>query len=266
MKLHESHAIVTGASSGIGRAAAIELARRGADVALAARREAELLQTAEECRRFGVRAVTIPTDVTREEECRAMVERATRELGPIDLLVSNAGFAVFDRIGDASVADARAMMDTNYFGALHCARAVLPQMMERRRGAIVFVGSISGIMGYAGMGGYCASKFALTGLAEALRNEVIGHGIRVSLVCPGTTSTDFFVTAEKGKMPQASRLVLAITPERVARAIAQAASRGSYRIVVPFTASAYMKLKELFPRTAHLLMRQVSALFLRKSA
>jgi short-subunit dehydrogenase len=115
-------------------------------------------------------------------------------------------------------------------------------------------------MGYARMGGYGATKFAVIGFTEALRNEVIGRGVRVALVCPGTTDTEFFTTAERGKMPGASRLIPAVKPERVARAIADAAEDGHYRRIVPAAAALYMRLKEIFPRLAHLLMRRVSAM------
>ena len=140
------------------------------------------------------------------------------------------------------------MMQTNYFGAVWCAQAVLPQMLARRRGTIVNVASIAGIMGYARMGGYCATKFAMIGFSETLRDEVLGRGVRVAMVCPGTVETEFFVKAERGKMPGASRLVLAIKPERVARAIADAAEDGRYRRILPIGAMPFMRLKEIFPR------------------
>ncbi len=155
-------------------------------------------------------------------------------------------------------------MNTNYFGAVHCTQAVLPQMLERGEGTIVNVSSITGIMGFARMGGYCATKFALIGFTEALRNEVMARGVRVALVCPGTTDTEFFVKAERGMMPAASRLMLAVKPERVARAICNAAEDGRYRRILPLLAMTYMRIKELFPRFAHLLMRRVSALLERR--
>jgi len=136
---------------------------------------------------------------------------------------------------------------------------VLPRMLERRAGTIVNVASIAGIMGYARMGGYCATKFALIGFSEALRDEVLGRGVRVALVCPGTTETEFFVKAERGKMPGASRLILAVKADKVARAICNAAEDGRYRRILPLGAAAYMRLKELFPILAHFLMRRVSS-------
>lgn len=248
--------VITGASSGIGRATAIEMARRGAHVVLAARRIDALEQTAAQCRVLGVRATAIATDVRDRAQCHSLIAMA----GEIDVLVNNAGFAVFDAVADADEEQVRAMMETNYLGTFHCTQAVLPQMLARRRGSIVNVSSIAGIMGYARMSAYCASKFATIGFTEALRDEVAGHGLRVALVCPGTTETGFFETADREKMPGASRLIGAVKPERIARAICDAAIDGEYRRIIPFTAALYMRMKELLPRTAHLVMRRVSAL------
>ena len=155
-------------------------------------------------------------------------------------------------------------MQTDYFGTVWCTQAVLPQMLARGDGAIVNVASIAGIMGYARMGGYCATKFAVIGFSEALRDEVIGRGVRVMLVCPGTTETDFFVKAERGKMPAASRLILAVSAKRVARVVADAAEGGRFRRIVPWTAAVYMKLKEMFPGAAHAVFRFASSLLEKK--
>jgi hypothetical protein len=247
--------VVTGASSGIGRAAALEFARRGANLVVAARRQELLDEVATACRAFGVDCKTVVTDVTLRSDCERLIEAA----GQVDILVNNAGFAIFDLFESAKPEDLESMMMTNYFGAVWCAQAVLPQMLARRNGTIVNVASIAGIMGYARMGGYCATKFALVGFSETLRDEVMGRGVRVAMVCPGTVETDFFVKAERGKMPGASRLILAIKPENVARAIAAAAEDGKYRRILPVGAALYMRFKELFPRFAHLLMRRVSS-------
>jgi short-subunit dehydrogenase len=252
MSLRGSNVVITGASSGIGKAVAIEMARRGANVVLGARRAELLEQVAERCRALGVQATAMVADVTKPEDCARLVA------GHVDVLVNNAGFAIFDPIADAKADELRSMMETNYFGAVHCTQAVLPRMLERGKGTIVNVASIAGIMGYARMGGYCATKFALIGMTEALRDEVLGRGVRVAMVCPGTVETEFFVKAERGKMPGASRLILAVSPERVARAVCDAAEDGAYRRILPPFAAMFMRLKELFPRVAHFLMRRVS--------
>jgi uncharacterized protein len=260
MNLKGKTVVITGASSGIGRATALEMARRGAHVVLAGRRLELLQNVAAECIKRGVTAKEVVTDVTSPEQCRELIAAA----GDVDVLVNNAGFAVLDSIEDARLDDLREMMDTNYFGTVHCTKAVLPGMLARRAGAIVNVASIVGIMGIARMGGYSATKFAIAGFTEALRDEVITSGVRVSLVCPATTETEFFIRAERGKIPAASRLLPAVTAEKVARAICDAAERGTYRRIIPSPAVLYMRMKELFPRSAHLLMRRVSALLERR--
>lgn len=253
MSLRGKNVVITGASSGIGRAVAIEMARRGANVVLGARRGDLLEEVAAACRAHGVTATAVVADVTKPEDCARLCA------GDVDVLVNNAGFAIFDGIAEAKPEELRAMMDVNYFGAVYCTQAVLPRMLARGSGAIVNVASITGIMGFARMGGYCATKFAMIGMTEALRDEVLGRGVRVALVCPGTTNTEFFEKAERGKMPAASRLILAVKPEKIARAVCAAAEDGKYRRIIPLFAAIYMRLKETFPRVAHFFMRRVSS-------
>lgn len=260
MKLTGKTVVITGASSGIGRSTALEMARRGANVVLAARSTEPLEQVAAACRALGVRATPVVTDVTKPEQCARLMASA----GEIDVLVNNAGFAIFDAVAEANAADLQSMMETNYFGMVHCTQAVLPSMLQRGSGTIVTVASITGIMGFARMGGYCATKFAVIGFTEALRDEVLGRGVRVALVCPGTTDTGFFLQADRHKMPGASRLMPAVSPDRVAHMVCDAAEDGRYRRILPLLARIFMRLKELSPRTAHVLMRRVSALLERR--
>jgi uncharacterized protein len=248
--------VITGASSGIGRAAAVEFARRGANLVVSARRGELLEEVARQCHELGVQCTTIVADVTKPDDCKRLVDSA----GHVDVLVNNAGFAIFDAWESAKPNDLEEMMRTNYFGAVWCTQAVLPGMLARRDGTIVNVASIVGLMGYSRMGGYCATKFAMIGFSESLRDEVIGRGVRVAMVCPGTVDTNFFTKAERGKMPGASRLILAIKPESVAKAICNAAEDGRYRRILPFGAAVFMRLKEISPRLAHVLMRRVSAM------
>ncbi|HLJ75353.1 MAG TPA: SDR family NAD(P)-dependent oxidoreductase [Thermoanaerobaculia bacterium] len=254
--LRGKNVVITGASSGIGRATALEFGRRGANLVIAARRGELLDEVARLCREHSVNCTTVVADVSSRNDCKRLIDSA----GAIDILVNNAGFAVFDAIENANPDDLEAMIRSNYLGAVWCTQAALPQMLDRGDGTIINVASIAGLMGYARMGGYCATKFAMIGFTEALRDEVIGRGVRVAMVCPGTTETNFFANAERGKMPAASRLILAIKPEKVANAICDSAVDGRYRRILPFMAAIYMRFKEISPRFAHLLMRRVSAL------
>ncbi len=256
MRLQNKTVVITGASSGIGKATALEFARRGANLIIGARRGELLDEVATLCRAQRVQCTAIVANVAEREDCKRLIDAA----GTVDVLVNNAGFATFDSIEKASPDDLQQMMETNYFGTVWCTQAALPGMLERGDGVIVNVSSIAGLMGYARMGGYCATKFAIVGFTEALRDEVIGRGVRVSLICPGTVDTNFFVRAERGKMPGASRMILAIKPEGVAKAICNSAEDGRYRRILPFAAALYMRLKELSPRTAHFFMRRVSSL------
>ena len=258
--LKGANVVITGASSGIGRACALEFSRRGANVILAARRASLLEEVAAECRKSGVNALVVATDVSRKDDCDSLIAKA----GRVDVLVNNAGFAVLDPIEHANPADLEEMMNTNFFGAVHCTRAVLPQMLERSHGSIVFVASITGLMGYANMSAYCATKFAIVGFAESLRDEVIRRGVQVALVCPGTTETEFFVRAERGKLPGASQLLPGLRPESVARAVCDAARDGRYRRLLPCLAAVYVRFKEIFPRLAHALFRRVSLVLERR--
>jgi len=260
MNLTARTVVITGASSGIGHATAVEMAQRGANLVLAARRLDRLEAVAAECRFLGVSAKAVAADVTKPEDCRRLIETA----GRVDVLVNNAGFANFDSIADAKLDELHEMMNTNYFGAVHCIQAVLPQMLARGEGTIVVLASITGLMGFARMGGYCATKFALIGMTEALRDEVLAKGVRVAMVCPGTTETEFFEKAQRDMMPGASRLLIAVSPERVARAVCNAAEDGRYRRILPLLATTLIRLKEFLPSFTHLLMRRTSAMLERK--
>lgn len=266
MKLEGRTAVVTGASSGIGKAIALELARRGCHVALAARRADRLADTASECRRYPIDVFVRRTDVSSPDDCHGLIDEVEEQFAPVDILVNNAGFALLDRIDAADGEDARRMIETNFFGTFHCIQAQLPYMLSRGTGTIVNMSSITGLMGNAGMGMYGATKFAVTGMTEALRDEVIDRGINVVLICPGTTESEFFLYAERGKIPAASRLVRGLEPEDVARATCRAIERDSYRTIIPLTARLYIRFKEIAPRSAHWLMRKVSALLERRGS
>ena len=186
MQLADRVAIVTGASRGIGRAIAETFVREGARVALAARASDELDALAAA---LGRQAIAVPTDVVDEQAVAHLVERATAELGPIDILVNNAGLLRLSPVVATDLATWREILDVNLTGAFLCCRAVLPQMIERGRGAIINMASRAGKIATPMGAAYSASKFGLLALNKALAEEVKRAGIRVNAICPGFVET-----------------------------------------------------------------------------
>jgi 3-oxoacyl-[acyl-carrier protein] reductase len=189
-------AIVTGASSGIGRAVAAELARGGAQVVLAARRATELAAVAGELDAAGPgRAVVQPTDVTDEKAIERMVARAIAEFGRVDILVNAAGLGGFGPVHKLDAALLDLVWAVNVRGAILCAKHVVPILAAQGQGAIVNLGSVSSKRGWPQGTPYVASKFALRGFTECLRQELRDSGVRVVLICPDLTATGFFAAS-----------------------------------------------------------------------
>ena len=181
--------LVTGASSGIGREIAVSFGRLQASVALMARRRSQLQETAEQVTDAGGEALIVPADVTNERAVHDGVAAVRRKWKRIDVLVNSAGVMLPARVGQMAAADFERMLRVNVFGALFAMQATLPLMEARGRGSIVNIASLAGRRGYSPLGGYCASKFALLGLTEALRTEVDDGNIHVGLVLPGVVDT-----------------------------------------------------------------------------
>lgn len=180
--------LITGVSSGFGRELARAALARGEIVAGTLRRAEQL----EEFRALAPgRAHAYQLDLTDRADTELLVEQVTREAGEIDVLVNNAGYGLFGAVEEVSDAEARRVMETNFFGLLDLTRAVLPQMRRRRSGRVVNFSSVAGFMGLPGCGLYCASKFAVEGLSESLALEVAAFGIKVMLVEPGGFRTNF---------------------------------------------------------------------------
>lgn len=184
--------LVTGCSTGFGRALAELLLERGDRVIATARRTETLDPLAAA---HGDRVLPLKLDVTRHDDVEAVVAAARERFGAIDVLVNNAGYGHLGTVEEAPIENARAMMETNYFGALAVIKSVLPAMIERRAGQIVNIGSVAGQIGFPALGYYCASKFALAGLTESLGAELAPLGIKVTLAELGP-----FVTAFVGSM------------------------------------------------------------------
>jgi NADP-dependent 3-hydroxy acid dehydrogenase YdfG len=181
---------VTGASSGIGEATALACARAGAAVALAARRADRIDALAARITHDGGRAIAVPTDVGDEPQAREFVERAHAELGRLDVLVNNAGVMLLGPIENAPTEEWRRMIHANLFGVLYCTHAALPLMREQGSGHVVNVSSVAGRIARAGSGVYNLTKWGVGAFSEALRQEGVPIGVRVTIIEPGAVATE----------------------------------------------------------------------------
>jgi 3-oxoacyl-[acyl-carrier protein] reductase len=190
-------ALVTGASRGIGLAIARSLARMGAKLALCARDSRKLESAAGEFGRAGTTAIPIPADVSRTGDIDSLVQKTEQSLGPIEILVNNAGIGYFGPVQEASESNWNAVLDTNLKAVFLLSKAVAPGMIRLRSGHIVNIASLAGKNAFAGGAVYCASKWGLLGLTQCIAEDLRPYGIRVSAVCPGTVATDFSPHAGK---------------------------------------------------------------------
>ena len=245
MTLRGKVAIVTGASSGIGEATARELVGRGAAVALVARSGEKLASLERTISASGGRTIVVPTDVSDAESVRAMVERVVGEFGGVDVLVNSAGLGLSGRVAELRAEDLRYVFEVNLIGPLNCIQATLPHM--KPGGRIINVSSVVGKRAIPKVGGYCASKFALNALTDALRVEVAGRGVTVTSVYPGTTRTSFRENSRRTKDERRGWRPGGVTPEKVARKIARATERGGRDVYVTFPDRLFVAGTTLFP-------------------
>jgi len=183
-------AFVTGAGKGIGKAIAMALANEGVHVGLMARTEKDLILVAEEIKKTGVQVAIAIGDVSKMEQVDAAVNKIQTTLGPIDILINNAGIGTFGKFLELAPAAWEEIIKVNVFGVYYMTRAVLPQMIERKTGDIVNISSTAGKSGSAVTSAYSASKFAVFGLTESLMQEVRKHNIRVTAMAPSTVVTE----------------------------------------------------------------------------
>jgi len=214
-------AIVTGSSRGIGKAIARKLAQLGAAVSLCGRDPKALDAAARELGEFSSPVLALRADVTNPKDISSLVQATEEKLGSITLLVNNAGIGNpgFGPAHEKSESDWDLVLNTNLKSVFLVSRAVVPLMMQRRRGDIINISSLAGKNTFAGGGLYCASKWGLQGLAGCMAEDLRAYGIRVSVVCPGSVATEF-----SGRGPKDPSK--ALTPEDVAHAVAMLALQG----------------------------------------
>jgi 3-oxoacyl-[acyl-carrier protein] reductase len=227
MQWNGAVAVVTGGSRGIGREVAKQAAQKGARVGLVARNVDDLNA---ELTEIGGRGAVATADVADQAQTEQAMARLAAELGPVDILVNNAGIGSYGRVSDLPVEEFERVMRVNYFSCVYATKAVLPSMLERRRGHIVNVASIAGRIGPPMEAAYAASKFAMVGFTESLAFEVAPHGIGVSMVNPGPVQTEFFDTrghAYEGSYPRP------VPAKRVADSVIEVVESNGLERVIP---------------------------------
>lgn len=252
MRIDGISSLVTGASSGIGRATAIALGRRRGRVALLARRAAELEGVAAEVERVGGVGRAFPVDIADTAALHTAVGHAAEWAGTLRLAVVNAGTGLHGGATSVSSDEVQRVADVNLVGSIETVRAALPHLRRGTPATLVGVGSLMGLVPIRGGGTYGSTKAGFLFYLQALRLELAGSGVGVGWVCPPAVTTEMFAALIAAKkLPRLSRwLVPPIAPERVAASVLAVARRGGGRRVIPFTAAFFAAFARVLPRTA----------------
>lgn len=242
MSFQQKVVIVTGASSGIGRAIVLALAQERARLVLAARRQQALEQVAAEAEMLGSEALVVPTDVTRDAEVARLIEATIERFGRIDIVIANAGVYYRGEIATLSPEVFQESLDVNFMGAVRLILAALPYLQAQNSGHIVLMCSMDGKKGIRTDGPYVAAKYAMAGFGDVLRQELRGSGVHVSTIFPGRVDTPLI---EAIRVPRISQPIPA---EAVARAVLSAIRRRRAEVVIPFQSYFLLVAHFLSPR------------------
>jgi len=241
--------VITGASSGIGKALAFECAGKGAKVVLAARNQDKLFEVASLLPESEL--LLVQTDVTIESECKNLIEKTIERYGRIDVLINNAGVSMRALFSEAGLDVIRKLMDTNFWGTVYCSKFALPYLLKTE-GSLVGVSSIAGYKGLPGRSGYSASKFAMQGFLEVVRIENMKKNLHVLIACPGFTSSNIRNMAlskdgtAQGETPlDESRLM---SSEKVSQHIIQAIEKRKDRLILTTQGKMTVLLNKFFPK------------------
>lgn len=266
LDLNGAVAVVTGAASGIGRATALALATRGAHLALVDRNEEGLTATAEGARASGVNVSQHALDVTDADAVRALPDAVVAEHGRVTVLMNNAGVSLVGRFEEVSLEDVRWLLEINLFGVIALTKAFLPVLMAQERAQIVTVSSLFGLVAPAEQVAYSTSKFAVRGFSEALRHELEGTPVGVTVVHPGGVRTAIASSARVGagadpdeaaaSSDRFTRLALRMSPEDAAALIVRAIERQQNRLLIGADARAGDAIQRLMPATYWRVLRR----------
>jgi short-subunit dehydrogenase len=251
MKLNDKIVIITGASSGIGKSLATELAKRGANLILAARQYVTLCEIAQELEKnYQIKAVAVQCDVTIEEDCEYLIKQTLTTFGKIDILINNAGISMRALFKDADIKVLKSVMDVNFWGTVYCTKYALPEILKTK-GSIVGVSSIAGYKGLPGRSGYSASKFAMNGFLDALRVENLKTGVHILTACPGFTASNIRNTALDKDGTQQGESTLheekMMTSDEVAKIIADGIENRSRTLIMTGQGKLTVFLNKFLP-------------------
>jgi len=254
--------VITGASSGIGRALAVQLAQAGAVLILAARREEKLRDLAHELRKCAAEVLVVPTDVTVDADRKRLIAAVKERFGGLDVLINNAGVASWAHFKDSSEEILRTVMEVNFFAPAELIRLAIPLLLQGQQPAIVNVASMCGRRAMPGWSEYSASKFALCGLTEALRGELARFDIDICLMIPGLTRSEFRERFLQTKGRAKIEFDKGMPPEWVAAQIVNSLRKSKTETVMGREAHLVLWFNKLFPRlTDWLLARKMRQLY-----
>jgi short-subunit dehydrogenase len=257
-RLRGARTILTGASSGIGRALALRLADARARLVLASRAADRLEELAATIRQRGGEAIPVPTDVADPAQRTHLIDETVRSLGGLDILINNAGVGATGYFADASEERLRRIFEVNFFAATELTRLAIPHLRNGREPMIVNVSSIIGRRGIPGNSEYCASKFAVCGWSESLRTELAGQGVHVLLVCPGRIETEFHQNLIENRLTFRWQKHRQMTADRCAELMLKAMRRRQNELVITAEGKLLLWANRLFPRIVDALLARYS--------
>lgn len=251
MELRGKVVIITGASSGIGEAAAFAFAQRGCRVVLAARNTQKLEQVKKNCEAAGAQVLTVTCDVSSEYDCKQLIEDTVRTFGTIHVLVNNAGISMRAVFAELDLQVLKRLMDINFWGSVYCTRFAMPYLLKEK-GSVIGVSSVAGFKGLPGRTGYSASKFAMNGFMDALRVENMKTGLHVGVISPGYTASNIRNSALNKDGHSQSETPLdeskLMTPEAVAEQIVKMVQQRKAEMVLTVQGKLTFWLNKFFPR------------------
>ena len=242
--------IITGASSGIGKACAGTFLKNGYSVVISGRNSAKLTEVALALDPSGSRLLAVTADVSKEDDCKTLIQAAVQKFGRIDVLINNAGISMRALFADLDLSVIRQLMDTNFWGTVYCTKFALPYLLEAK-GSVVGVSSIAGKKGLPGRTGYSSSKFAMEGFLETLRTENLKKDLHVLVACPGFTATDIRNTAlsadgtTQGESPRDEQKMM--TADEVANEIFTAVVKRKRDLILTGNGKLTVWLNKFFP-------------------